>query len=68
MCGSRPSAPPPAPAPEPVTPPPITQVQQGAPRPAGYSEADGRDRNVASSADRKRVGSSILRIPIIGGY
>ena len=68
MCTSRPSPPPAPPAPEPVSPPPITQNTQGAPRPAGYSEADGRDRNVASSADRKRVGSSILRIPIIGGY
>ena len=67
MCTSRPSPPPAPPAPEPVSPPPITQNTQGAPRPAGYSEADGRNRNDATQADRRRVGSSVLRIPILGG-
>ena len=67
MCTSRPSPPPAPPAPEPVSPPPLTQVTQGAPRPAGYSESDGRNRNDATQADRRRVGASVLRIPIIGG-
>ena len=67
MCTSRPSPPPAPPAPEPVSPPPVTQVTQGAPRPAGYSESDGRNRNDATQVDRRRVGASVLRIPIIGG-
>ena len=58
---------PPAPAPAPVAPPPITQNTQGSARPAGYSEAEGRNMNTASSYDRKRTGASNLRIPIIGG-
>lgn len=66
MCGSRPSPPPPAPEPTPP-PPPMNQVQQAAPRPAGYSENDGRNRNDATQMDRKRVGASVLRIPIVGG-
>ena len=70
MCGSifRPSipAPPPIIMPAPVA-PPITDARQATARPAGYSDADGRSLNVASSYDRKRIGSSKLRIPIIGG-
>ena len=67
MCPpSRPS-PPPAPDPVPIAPPPVTQNTQGSARPAGYSDGSGRSRNTASSADRKRTGSSNLRIPIIGG-
>ena len=58
---------PPMPEPAPMAPPPVTQNTQGSPRPAGFSEAEGRDRNVASSYDRKRTGASNLRIPIIGG-
>ncbi len=58
---------PPAPDPTPVAPPPITQNTQGSARPAGYSEAEGRNMNTASSYDRKRTGASNLRIPIIGG-
>jgi hypothetical protein len=50
--------------PAPVAP---TEVGQASARPAGYSDADGRSLNVASSYDRKRIGSSKLRIPIIGG-
>ena len=67
MCTSRPSPPPPAPAPEPVAPPPITQNTHGAPKPAGYSESDGRNRSDATQASRRRVGASVLRIPIVGG-
>ena len=58
---------PPMPESAPMAPPPVTQNTQGSPRPAGFSEAEGRDRNVASSYDRKRTGASNLRIPIIGG-
>ena len=58
---------PPAPEPAPVAPPPITQNTPGSARPAGYSEAEGRNMNTASSYDRKRTGASNLRIPIIGG-
>ena len=58
---------PPAPDPAPVAPPPITQNTQGSARPAGYSEAEGRNMNTASSYDRKRTGASNLRIPILGG-
>ena len=58
---------PPAPDPAPVAPPPITQNTQGSARPAGYSEAEGRNMNTASSYDRKRTGASNLRIPIICG-
>lgn len=68
MCTSRPSAPPPAPEPTPPAPPPITQVTQGSARPAGFSDENNRDMSTASSYDKKRVGSSVLRIPIIGGY
>ena len=57
---------PPAPEPAPVAPPPITQNTQGSARPAGYSESGGRSRT-ASGFDRRRTGSSNLRIPIIGG-
>ena len=66
MCGSIfiPPAPPPIIMPAPVA--PSSQTQASA-RPAGYSDADGRSLNVASSYDRKRIGSSKLRIPIIGG-
>ena len=70
MCGSifRPRMPAPAPIimPAPVA-PPIVEQKQATARPAGYSDADGRSLNVASSYDRKRIGSSKLRIPIIGG-
>ncbi len=65
MCGSlfRPKVSlPPAPPPPPVA---TVEVKQGSARPAGFSE--GRSLNVASSYDRKRIGSSKLRIPIIGG-
>lgn len=58
---------PPAPEPAPTTPPPVTQNTQGSARPAGFSESEGRSRNTASSYDRKRTGSSSLRIPIVGG-
>ena len=70
MCGSifRPSIPTPPPIvmPAPVA-PPVTSQTQATARPAGFSDADGRSLNVASSYDRKRIGSSKLRIPIIGG-
>ena len=68
MCGSifRPPAPPPIIMPAPVA-PPVTSQTQATARPAGWSEADGRSLKVASSYDRKRIGSSKLRIPIIGG-
>ena len=68
MClpSPKPPAPPPAPEPAPVTPPPVTQTTQASARPAGYSESGGRTRT-ASGFDRKRTGSSNLRIPIIGG-
>lgn len=68
MCPPRRPDPPPAPDPVPVVPPPVSEMTQGSARPAGYSEADGRSRNRATSADRKRTGSSNLRIPIIGGF
>jgi hypothetical protein len=45
----------------------VTQKTQGSARPAGFAEAEGRSMNKASSYDRKRTGSSNLRIPIIGG-
>ena len=71
MCGSifrpRIPSPPPPPTLPPASPPPITDVKQATARPAGYSEASGRNLNVASSYDRKRIGSSRLRIPIVGG-
>ena len=69
MCVSvKAPSPPPMPEPAPTAPPPVTQNTQGSARPAGFSaEAEGRNRNVASSYDRKRTGSSSLRIPIIGG-
>ena len=68
MCGSifrpRMPTPPPIIMPAPVAPPSPTQATA---RPAGFSEAERRNLNVASSYDRKRIGSSKLRIPIIGG-
>jgi|TARA_B100001093_G_scaffold83739_1_gene75224 hypothetical protein len=64
MCNSRPS-PPPAPKPDPIAPPPITKIIQGAPMEAGYSEAQGDGDNTMSK--RRRAGSSVLRIPTIGG-
>jgi len=68
MCVSvKAPSPPPMPDPAPIAPPPVTQNTQGSARPAGYSEADGRNKNIATSADRKRTGSSSLRIPIVGG-
>ena len=70
MCGGKPPSPPPPPPPEPVVtapPPPPPQTAQGAPRPAGYSDERGRDRNTATQAQRKRTGASVLRIPIVGG-
>ena len=67
MCVSvKPPAPPPMPEPAPATPPPVTQTVQGSARPAGYSESGGRS-TTASGFDRRRTGSSNLRIPIIGG-
>ena len=68
MCSFKAPSPPPMPEPAPVAPPPVTQNTQGSARPAGYSESDGRNTNIASSTDRKRRGSSNLRIPIIGGF
>jgi len=67
MCLSRPT-PPPA-VPEPIAPPapPITGLTQGSAKPAGFSESDGRDTKMASTYDKKRVGSSVLRIPTVGG-
>ena len=63
MCGSifRPSIPTPLPIvmPAPVAP---TEVGQASARPAGFSEAEGRNLNVASSYDRKRIGSSKLML------
>ena len=69
MCGSifRPSIPTPPPIVMPAPVAPATSQTQATARPAGYSEADGRSLNQASSYDRKRIGSSKLRIPIIGG-
>lgn len=67
MCMSRPSPPPPVPEPIAPPPPPITGLTQGSAKPAGFSEADGRDMSKASSYDKKRAGSSVLRIPIVGG-
>ena len=67
MCVSvKAPAPPAMPEPATMTPPPVTQTTQASARPAGYSESGGRSRN-AASFDRKRTGSSNLRIPIIGG-
>jgi len=69
MClPSRKPAPPPQPTPTPTAPPPVIEKTQASARPAGFSaEAEGRSLNKASSYDRKRTGSSKLRIPIIGG-
>ena len=68
MCVSvKAPSPPPMPEPAPTAPPPVTQKTQGSARPAGFAEAEGRSLNKASSYDRKRTGSSNLRIPIIGG-
>lgn len=67
MCSFKAPSMPPMPEPAPVAPPPVTQNTQGSARPAGYSDGSGRSRNTATSADRKRTGSSNLRIPIIGG-
>ena len=69
MCGSifRPSIPTPPPIVMPAPVAPVTSKSQATARPAGWSDADGRSLNVASSYDRKRIGSSKLRIPIIGG-
>jgi len=64
MCTGNPS-PPSAPKPDPITPPPITKIVQGAPMEAGYSEAQGEGKS--SMSKRRRAGSSILRIPTIGG-
>lgn len=68
MCGSvfRPKIPAPPPAPEPIVQAPaVTEVKQASARPAGYT-ATGQSAK-ASSYDKKRVGSSSLRIPIVGG-
>ena len=68
MCVSvKAPSPPPMPDPAPTAPPPVSQKTQGSARPAGYAEATGRSLNKASSYDRKRTGSSNLRIPIVGG-
>jgi hypothetical protein len=69
MCVSmRAPTPPPMPEPAPIqAPPPVVKNTQASPKPAGYSAEDGRDRSSASSYDKKRVGASSLRIPIIGG-
>ena len=69
MCGSlfRPKVTLPPTPPNPPMASPVTDVLQGTARPAGFSEAQGRSLNVASSYDRKRIGSSKLRIPVIGG-
>lgn len=68
MCVSvKAPSPPPMPDPAPTAPPPVSQKTQGSARPAGFAEAEGRSTNKASSYDRKRTGSSNLRIPIVGG-
>lgn len=64
MCGSRPSPPPPPKDPE-IPTPTVTNITQAAPMEAGYSDAQGADVN--QMARRRRVGSSVLRIPIVGG-
>tara|TARA_X000001388_G_C2185373_1_gene105295 strand:+ start:301 stop:510 length:210 start_codon:yes stop_codon:yes gene_type:complete len=68
MCGSifRPRMPAPPPPPEPVViAPAVTEQKQASARPAGYTMTGQSAK--ASSYDRKRVGSSKLRIPIVGG-
>lgn len=68
MCGSifRPKMPAPPPAPEPVViAPSVTENKQAMAKPAGYTMTGQSAK--ASSYDRKRVGSSKLRIPIVGG-
>lgn len=66
MCGSifRPKMPAPPPPPEPVVQAPaVVEQKQATPKPAGYTGTSAK----ASSYDKKRVGSSKLRIPIVGG-
>lgn len=63
MCRS-PSAPPPPKDPE-IPTPQITNITQAAPMEAGYSDAQGQDTNRMSK--RRRTGSSVLRIPTVGG-
>tara|TARA_X000001382_G_scaffold50345_2_gene34087 strand:- start:1148 stop:1351 length:204 start_codon:yes stop_codon:yes gene_type:complete len=66
MCGSifRPKMPAPPPAPEPVVQAPaVVENKQAMAKPAGYTGTSAK----ASSYDKKRVGSSKLRIPIVGG-
>ena len=66
MCGSifRPKMPAPPPAPEPVVQAPaVVENKQAMAKPAGYTGTSSK----ASSYDKKRVGSSKLRIPIVGG-
>ena len=66
MCGSvfrpkMPAMPPPA---EPVVQAPaVVENKQAMAKPAGYTGTSAK----ASSYDKKRVGSSKLRIPIVGG-
>ena len=64
MCNSRPS-PPPAPKDPEIPTPQITNITQAAPMEAGYSDARGDSENMMNK--RRRVGSSVLRIPIVGG-
>ncbi len=64
MCPSKPKAPPPPKDPE-IPTPTVTNITQGAPMEAGYSDAQGANENQMSK--RRRVGSSVLRIPIVGG-
>ena len=64
MCLSvKAPSPPPAPEPIPVTPPQVSGATTKQMAPAS-ADASGRNVNVASSAQRRRVGRSSLRIPL----
>ena len=64
MCVSiKAPAPPPMPEPIPATPPQVSGAITKQVAPAG-ADASGRNVNVASSAQRRRVGRSTLRIPL----
>jgi hypothetical protein len=58
-------SPPPAPKDPEIPTPQITNITQAAPMEAGYSDARGESENMMNR--RRRVGSSVLRIPIVGG-
>ena len=64
MCLSiKAPAPPPMPEPIPATPPQVSGATTKQVAPAS-ADASGRNVNVASSAQRRRVGRSTLRIPL----